>query len=60
MLVGDRLLLASSNGDALALSPYNGEVLGEIEIPDGSFIAPVVANKTIYILTDGADLLAFR
>ncbi len=60
VLVGDRLLLASSTGNALALSPYTGEVLGDIEIPDGSFIAPVVANKTVYILTDGADLLAFR
>ncbi|MGD1935141.1 MAG: PQQ-binding-like beta-propeller repeat protein [Candidatus Phaeomarinobacter sp.] len=60
VLVGDRLLLASSTGEAFAVSPYNGDVLGEIEIPRGTFIAPIVANKTVYILTDAAELLALR
>lgn len=60
VLVGDRLLLASSTGEAFAVSPYNGDILGEIEIPRGTFIAPVVANKTVYILTDAAELLALR
>ncbi len=60
VLVGDRLLLASSTGEALALSPYNGDILGEIEFSQGTFIAPIVANKTVYILTDDAELLAFQ
>lgn len=60
VLVGDRLLLASSAGDALAISPYNGEILGQVEIPEGAFIAPSVANKTVYVLTDTAELLALR
>jgi len=60
VLVGDRLLLASSTGEARAVSPYNGETLGEIDIPRGTFISPTVANKTVYILTDAAELLAFR
>lgn len=60
VLVGDRLLLASSNGEAVALSPYTGDVLGEIEIPRGTFIAPIVANRSVYVLTDSAELLAFR
>lgn len=60
VLVGDRLLLASSSRNALAVSPYSGDILAEIEIPDGAFIAPTVANQTIYVLTDDADLLAFR
>ena len=60
VLVGDRLLIASSNGATLALSPYTGEVLGETEIPTGTFIAPIAADRTVYILTDDAELLAFR
>jgi len=60
VLVGDRLLVASSTGEMLAISPYNGETLGQVDIPRGTFIAPVVANKTVYVLTDGADLLALR
>ncbi len=60
VLVGDRLLLVSSGGEAVALSPYSGERLGTIEIPEGAFISPVVANSTVYVLTDDARLLAFR
>jgi outer membrane protein assembly factor BamB len=60
VLVGDRLLTASSTGEMLAVSPYSGETLGQIDIPRGTFIAPIVANKTVFVLTDGADLLALR
>ena len=51
---------ASSTGEMLAVSPYSGETLGQIDIPRGTFIAPIVANKTVFVLTDGADLLALR
>jgi len=42
------------------ISPYTGKVLGEIEIPDGAFISPAVANGTVYILTNGAELIALK
>ena len=60
VLVGDRLLLASSTGDALSISPYDGQIIGATDIPEGTFIAPIVANRTVYFLTDDAELLAFR
>lgn len=60
VLAGDRLLLAGSNGRAVSMSPYTGELLGEIELPDGVSVPPVVADGTVYILTNGGDLLAYR
>jgi outer membrane protein assembly factor BamB len=60
VLVGDRLIVAGSNGEAMAVSPYDGRVLGELEMPDAVTVPPVVANGTLYILSDDAELVAFR
>ncbi len=60
VLVSDRLVLVSSDGYVVALSPYNGDLLGRMEIPDGATIAPVVANGTVYIYTNDAELVALR
>jgi outer membrane protein assembly factor BamB len=60
VLASDRLVLLSSRGHALSVSPYTGELLGEIVISDAASLAPVVANGTLYILTDDARLVAFR
>ncbi|HEY2445149.1 MAG TPA: PQQ-binding-like beta-propeller repeat protein [Rhizomicrobium sp.] len=60
VLVSDRLILVSSAGKAVSISPYSGALLGRIDIPDGTYIAPVVANGTLYLLTNGAQLIAMR
>lgn len=60
VLAGDRLIVAGSHGVALSLSPYTGEVLGKIDLPDDVFVAPIVANKTVYFLTEDAELVAYR
>ena len=60
VLVGNRLLVTGSSGFAVAISPYSGEVLGKQELPDRSHLPPVVANQTVYMLSDDADLIALR
>lgn len=60
VLASDRLIIASSHGWALSVSPYTGEVLGREQMPDGVTIAPVVADNTLYFLTDDASLVAYR
>ena len=37
-----------------------GELLGRMEIPNGAFIPPVVANGTLYLYTNDAQLVALR
>jgi outer membrane protein assembly factor BamB len=60
VLVGDRLIVNGSNGEAFSVSPYTGEILGVIRLPARSFVAPAVANNTVYILSDDAVLTALR
>jgi len=60
VLVSDRLLLVSSVGTAVSVSPYSGDLMGRTEIPAGAYIAPVVANDTLYLLTNDAELVALR
>ena len=60
VLASDRLLVGGSTGELLALSPYTGEVIGKFSIGAPMRLAPVVANRTIYILTDSGRLVALR
>jgi outer membrane protein assembly factor BamB len=60
VLAGDRLVVSGSSGHALSLSPYTGEILGQIELPARSHLPPVVAGNTIYFLSDDAELMALR
>ena len=60
VLASDRLLIAGSTGELLALSPYTGEVLGKLLIGSPVRLGPVVANRTIYVLTDTGRLIALR
>jgi hypothetical protein len=54
------LIVTSSNGYAEAISPYDGRLSGRVEIPHGTTIAPVVANGTLYLYTNEAELVALR
>jgi outer membrane protein assembly factor BamB len=60
VLAGDRLILGNSNGLAVALSPYTGDLLGQVDMPDAISIPPTIADKTAYFVTDDADLVAIR
>ena len=60
VLVSDRLLVTGSSGLAIALSPYDGGIIGKQTLPDSSHLPPVVANETIYILSDDARLIALK
>ena len=61
MLAGEWLIQSSAPfGRALPISSYGGEVLGVIELPDSVFMAPVVADNSLYFLTEGGKLMALR
>jgi outer membrane protein assembly factor BamB len=60
LLVSDRLILVSNYGIAVAVSPYDGKIMGKLELSDKASIPPVVAGGTLYVLTDDAELVALR
>lgn len=60
VLASDRLIVASSDERILAVSPYSGNILGQLELSDPVRVPPVVADGTLLILTDDGDLVAIR
>ena len=60
LLVNDRLIVAGSSGEALSVSPYTGLILGKEELPNSVTVAPIVAGSSVYILSDDAELVAYR
>lgn len=60
VLAGDRLLIASTDERIVAVSPYTGDLLGQFKLPDKASVSPVVAEGTVYVVTDDAALTAYR
>jgi len=60
VLAGDRLILTSSLGDMLTISPITGDIISEEELPDAVSIAPVLSGETMILATENGDLLAYR
>ena len=60
ILAGGRLIVLGSDGAALSLSPDDGSVLGRFDLPGGARLPPVVADGTLFVLTEGAKLVALR
>ena len=60
VLAGNRLLVLSSLGEAASVSPSTGEIIGTQAMSSGGFLGPVVADNTLYLLTDDANLSAYR
>ena len=60
VLAGDRLVLASSEGEMVSVGATDGKVQSTIKIGAPVFLSPVVANSTLYILDNSGKLTAFR
>ncbi len=60
VLASDRLIVTSSEGTALSISPYTGKLLGQLDLPGDVTIAPIVADKTLLMVTDEGELVAYR
>ena len=60
VMAGGKLVVASSEGKLVTVDAQTGAVLGESKVGDPVFVPPVVANQTVYLLTDDAKLVAFR
>ena len=60
ILTKNRLIVAGTHGEALAVSPYTGRILGREDLPDGVSIPPVAASGSVYFLSDDAELTAYR
>lgn len=60
VLAGDRLIVASSHGFLLTVSPYTGEFLAGESFGSGTVVPPIVVDGGLYVLDNQARLLAYR
>ena len=60
VLAGNQLIVLSSSGIAMWVSPQNGEEQWRTKMSDKGFLGPVIADNTLYLLTDDANLSAYR
>ncbi|MDB5413689.1 MAG: dehydrogenase [Rubritepida sp.] len=60
VLAGGRLLIAGSHSQLFEVDAGTGEILTRLRLPDGSTLQPVVANNSVYLLTDGGTVVALR
>ncbi|WP_310497300.1 PQQ-binding-like beta-propeller repeat protein [Sandarakinorhabdus sp.] len=60
ILAGEKLWVTGSNQTMLAINPYNGKVERTIKLSGPAYLAPVVADNMLYLLTDDGKLTAYR
>ena len=60
VLASERLVFGGTNKRAIAVSPYDGKILGERKLPDNASLTPTVAAGTLFMITADGSLLAFR
>lgn len=60
IFAGDQLILVSTTGEGVELSPTTGKVVGNFDLPGKTLIAPIVADGIVYILTDNGTLEALQ
>ncbi len=60
IMSGGRLLLASSDGLIRQFDPANGDLIKSLKMSSGAASAPIVVDRTLYVLSTNGDLLAFR
>jgi outer membrane protein assembly factor BamB len=60
VLGGNRLIVLSSLGELVSVSPDGGQRLGGQSLSGSAFLGPIIAENTLYLLTDDANLSAYR
>lgn len=60
VLAGGELWLASNKGQLVSVDATTGKVGGQVDLGEAVYIAPVVAQGRMFVLTDAAKLIALN
>ncbi len=60
VLGGNRLIVVSSTREMMSLSPQTGDIIDRQDISGAAYLGPVIAQGSLYLLTDDANLSAYR
>nr|WP_232281878.1 PQQ-like beta-propeller repeat protein [Roseobacter sp. SK209-2-6] len=60
VVAGGQVIVASNDGQMRFFDPRDGSVTRVAEVPGGASTAPVVAGRTLYLVSSKGELLAYR
>lgn len=60
VVAGGRILVAGSHGEMAEVEAGSGQVLSRLRLPGGATLQPAIANNSVYLLTDGGNVVALR
>ncbi len=60
LIVSDRVIVTSSEGELVALSAKTGETVGELKIGSEIYVPPVAGSGRIFVLSDSGQLTAIK
>lgn len=60
LLANDRLIVVSTDGEAVALNPKTGARMKTLKLGSGAFLSPIAANGVVYVMSEKAELVAIR
>lgn len=60
IMAGNRLVVASSDGQLRSFDPTFGDLVGRVALPGGAASSPAIANGVLYVVNKNGQLLAFR
>ena len=60
ILASNRLILANSDGDVIALDPKTGEQTASLRVGAPVFVSPIAYNGRLYVVTDAGQLVSIR
>lgn len=59
-LAGDRLIIASNKGYIATFDPQTGNLLRKANIKESISVNPIVANGSVYFLTDRSNIISYK
>ena len=60
VLAGHHLALVSSHGQLILCDPKSGKTVQTLSVDGSALLSPIVVDQTLLVLTDRADLAAYR
>jgi outer membrane protein assembly factor BamB len=60
VVAGGKVIVANSEGYALAVDPKDGGSQERISLPGSVSVAPIAAQRSVIFLTDGGDIAVVR
>ncbi len=60
MLTSNKLLLASSDGSVISLSPYTGKILSKLRYSENFVLSPFQVDKRIFLITSKGEMFIFE